>query len=331
MFGSGGLGALLLQTTDASGRVVTINQAQGSIVSASPVNGIVVNGGTATVVSSASSVVAAAVHQHQQQAAAAVAAVAAALPTAAVTVTSMPSIVTVPQGSSSQSLPNIGVNKREGRTSNQNNQNVSRPYVCGVCAKAFIRNEHLRRHVLTHSGEKPYSCNTCGKAFSRREHLTKHVRSHTRGSVVVTDQEHLANNIVSSTVQQHLCPPGGSTPSASTPTPLHQTTIQVVGAVSSQSAQTVVHQQQDGSIHHGSVVQQQQPSLTVETHSSLPTPGTIIAASSGGGQVMTSGHQTVVAHAGGIQVPHTVAASHTAHLPPGTHYLPMFGLLAEVV
>ena len=67
-----------------------------------------------------------------------------------------------------------------------------------------------------------------------------------------------------------------------TPTTLHQTTIQVVGEVSSQSAQTVVHQQPVGSW----VVQQQQPSLIVVSCSSLLTAGTIIAASSGGVQVM---------------------------------------------
>ncbi|XP_063588495.1 zinc finger protein 628-like isoform X1 [Penaeus indicus] len=68
------------------------------------------------------------------------------------------------------------------RGHNHNGEPVPRPYQCGVCGKAFIRNEHLRRHVLTHSGEKPHACTTCGKAFSRREHLTKHMRSHIKPS-----------------------------------------------------------------------------------------------------------------------------------------------------
>ncbi|KAG0720669.1 Zinc finger protein 805 [Chionoecetes opilio] len=158
---------------------------------------------------------------------------------------------------------------------NHNGEPVPRPYQCGVCGKSFIRNEHLRRHVLTHSGEKPHACGTCGKAFSRREHLTKHMRSHIKVAA-------------------------GSGQSSSQPS--HS--IQVAGV--------------------SSVAAPQATQAVVQTATvSLPTP-TVVS---------SNAHQQPPPHG----LTHTVAGSHgtpvahAAHLPPGTHYLPMFGLLAEVV
>nr|XP_053655143.1 zinc finger protein 37 homolog [Cherax quadricarinatus] len=162
---------------------------------------------------------------------------------------------------------------------NHNGEPVPRPYQCGVCGKSFIRNEHLRRHVLTHSGEKPHACGTCGKAFSRREHLTKHMRSHIK---VATP---------------------GSVQSSSQPT---HGSIQIGGI--------------SGSV----ATPQPTPTVAQTATVSLPTPSVVAT---------SNAHQQPPPHG----VTHTVAGSHgtpvahAAHLPPGTHYLPMFGLLAEVV
>ncbi|KAL0940296.1 C2H2 transcription factor [Colletotrichum truncatum] len=53
-----------------------------------------------------------------------------------------------------------------------------RPYatkICHICNRSFVRGEHLRRHLRTHTKEKPYRCH-CGQSFARRDLLTRHER-----------------------------------------------------------------------------------------------------------------------------------------------------------
>jgi uncharacterized Zn-finger protein len=57
--------------------------------------------------------------------------------------------------------------------------NITKRYRCthAQCTKSFKRNEHLARHILTHSGVKPFVCTRCPRNFSRLDTLQRHQRS----------------------------------------------------------------------------------------------------------------------------------------------------------
>ncbi|XP_043940567.1 zinc finger protein 653 [Protopterus annectens] len=47
------------------------------------------------------------------------------------------------------------------------------------CGKKFYLSNHLRRHMIIHSGVRNFTCETCGKSFKRKNHLEVHRRTHT--------------------------------------------------------------------------------------------------------------------------------------------------------
>ena len=57
-----------------------------------------------------------------------------------------------------------------------------RPFPCEwkKCTWAFARNDELIRHFLCHIGEKNFYCGICDKAFMRSYHLTTHLKGHAK-------------------------------------------------------------------------------------------------------------------------------------------------------
>ncbi|CCK72888.1 Tda9p KNAG_0M00350 [Huiozyma naganishii CBS 8797] len=67
----------------------------------------------------------------------------------------------------------------------------SRPFVCSVCTRAFIRQEHLKRHQRSHTNEKPFICVFCGRCFARRDLVLRH--QHKLHSALIGTELHHEN------------------------------------------------------------------------------------------------------------------------------------------
>ncbi|PVI04785.1 hypothetical protein DM02DRAFT_473743, partial [Periconia macrospinosa] len=48
------------------------------------------------------------------------------------------------------------------------------------CSKTFKRIEHMKRHFLTHAGERPFRCILCkgDKRFGRKDNYKEHYATH---------------------------------------------------------------------------------------------------------------------------------------------------------
>ena len=46
-------------------------------------------------------------------------------------------------------------------------QKITTPYSCGVCMKTFQKLLYLKRHKLTHEGEKFHECDLCEALFEK--------------------------------------------------------------------------------------------------------------------------------------------------------------------
>lgn len=56
--------------------------------------------------------------------------------------------------------------------------NGERPYSCEFCSKAFTRLSYLKEHLNLHTGEKPFTCFECGISFSDTMSLHRHKKKH---------------------------------------------------------------------------------------------------------------------------------------------------------
>jgi len=53
-------------------------------------------------------------------------------------------------------------------------------FKCGICLRMFSQRGNLKRHILTHTGEKSFKCEICMKMFSLSGDLKVHMLTHTR-------------------------------------------------------------------------------------------------------------------------------------------------------
>jgi len=50
--------------------------------------------------------------------------------------------------------------------------------VCGICRKKFVCVTTMKRHLVTHTGERPFNCKVCGKQYTQKGNLRVHERTH---------------------------------------------------------------------------------------------------------------------------------------------------------
>lgn len=53
-----------------------------------------------------------------------------------------------------------------------------KPFSCKYCDLKFARSDHVRTHERIHTGERPYPCNFCDKAFARSDERLRHHKVH---------------------------------------------------------------------------------------------------------------------------------------------------------
>ncbi|XP_063761388.1 zinc finger protein 3 homolog isoform X2 [Eleginops maclovinus] len=64
-----------------------------------------------------------------------------------------------------------GNQSKENVTESQSKQKA---LTCGTCGKTFTRSSDVRRHQLTHTGERPFHCSQCDRTFQHSWDLAKH-------------------------------------------------------------------------------------------------------------------------------------------------------------
>lgn len=49
-------------------------------------------------------------------------------------------------------------------------------YYCPYCTYSTDRKPNIKRHKLTHTGQRPFQCSLCGHKFSMKQSVKRHMR-----------------------------------------------------------------------------------------------------------------------------------------------------------
>ena len=59
---------------------------------------------------------------------------------------------------------------------------------CSICLISFSKTSSLRRHMMSHTGEKPHTCNLCNFACSSTSGLNRHLMNHMQEKPYICNQ-----------------------------------------------------------------------------------------------------------------------------------------------
>ena len=71
-----------------------------------------------------------------------------------------------------------GKTSRDFKTHMKTHKAAAISYNCSKCSYICSQGSHLRRHMLTHSGEKPFSCTQCNYKSTLTGNLKTHMLTH---------------------------------------------------------------------------------------------------------------------------------------------------------
>ncbi|GFU33585.1 hypothetical protein NPIL_226091 [Nephila pilipes] len=60
---------------------------------------------------------------------------------------------------------------------------IQHRFQCIYCSYGTASNADLKKHHLTHTGERPHACHICGRRFSLKENLKRHSIVHLRNHI----------------------------------------------------------------------------------------------------------------------------------------------------